>query len=81
MKTCLVQLCIGDKVIYEPNGRNIEMIIKDYQLVPNGINDPKIVCLLTAERVDGFQVQAASDKFIILANEEYKSVYIQYNTK
>lgn len=75
MKTCLIQLKVGDPIIYEPNHRNMELTIKDYKLVPNGMNDPKLVCLITAERTDGFSVEATSDKFIIKDSEEYTSVY------
>ena len=75
MKTCLIQLKIGDPVIYEHKDRNIRMNIMDYKLVPNGMDKPEIVCLIKAESKDGFIAEATSDNFIIIDDEEYKTVY------
>ena len=81
MKTCLVQLRIGDMVIYEPENRAIEVKIKDYQLTPNGMNDPKLVCVITAVRNDGFEATATSDKFSIKETEDYIDKYQKFETK
>lgn len=75
MKTSLIQLRIGDPIIYEPNERNIQMIVEDIKLTPNGINDSKLVALIIAKRNDGFMVEATSDKFILTEWYEYSSVY------
>jgi len=81
MKSSLVQLRVNDKVIYEPNGRHIEMKIIDYQLAPNGINDPKLICLITAQNEEGFQVIATSDKFIVIDELVYITVYEKFRDK
>ena len=81
MKRSLIQLRVNDKVIYEPEGRRLEMKIEDYQLVPNGINNPSLVCLISAVREDGFRVTATSDKFIIKDGEAYITVYENFKNK
>lgn len=75
MKTSLVQLRIGDSVIYEPDNRKIPLIIDEIKLVPNGINDPKLVAVITAKHSNGFRVEATSDKFIVDDQYEYNSIY------
>ena len=81
MKTSLIQLRIGNPIIYEPNGRNYELTIVNYKLTPNGINDPKLVCLITASGLNGFTVEATSDKFIVKDSEEYETVYKPFDSK
>lgn len=81
MQTCLIQLKIGDKIIYEPKSRNMLLTIVNYKLSPNGINDPKLICLIKASRTDGFIVEATSDKFQIVDDEKYMSVYNDSLTK
>ena len=80
MKTSLVQLRIGDSVIYEPNGRHLGLIVIDYKLTPNGINSPELVCLITAE-AEGRTIEATSDKFILKPEGNYTTIYQTFNTK
>lgn len=77
----LIQIRKGDTVIYEPKNRAMEMKVIDYQLTPNGMNDPKLVCVVTAIREDGFEVTATSDKFIYLSSSNYIDEYQKFNTK
>jgi hypothetical protein len=81
MGTTLIQIRKGDTVIYEPKNRAMEMKVIDYQLTPNGMNNPKLVCVITAMREDGFEVNATSDKFISLSEGNYIDKYQKFNTK
>ena len=82
MKTSLVQIRKGDSVIYEPNGRGIEVVISDYKLVPNGIGNPELVCLIVASNKEiGYTVEATSDKFAIRGEGVFNTVYEIFNTK
>jgi len=78
MITSLVQLRIGDP-IYNPD-RDCILKIIDYQLTPNGIDSPKLVCTITAEK-SGLTVAATSDKFKILDDQEYQTIYKRLETK
>ena len=78
MTTCLVQLRIGDPIYYP--SRDCILKIIDYQLTPNGINDPKLVCIITAEK-EGYTVSATSDKFKIVDDQEYQTIYKRLETK
>lgn len=81
MGTTLIQIRKGDIVIYEPENRAMEMKVVDYQLTPNGVNNPRLVCVITAIRDDGFEVTATSDKFIPLSKGNYIDKYQNFNTK
>lgn len=67
---------IGDKVSYDSvRGELIPVKILDMVLTPNGMTNPKLVCLIFAETEDGRHISATSDKFFPLDSEEYPEFY------
>jgi hypothetical protein len=76
MKSSLIRMRIGDKVSYDSAGRGfIPVKILDMVLTPNGMTNPKLVCLIFAETEDGRHISATSDKFFPLDSEEYPEFY------
>lgn len=66
-RTVCIRIRIGDKVQYD-DGRI--GILKAIELAPNGIEDNRIVALLTVKLKDS-TVNATSDKFSPVDGEEY----------
>lgn len=60
MKSCLIRL---DKVSKAKIGDNI-VTIQDFILTPNGMADPKIVCIIFAKKENGNMISATSDHSI-----------------
>lgn len=71
MKTSLIKIEKGNKALY--NGE--EVVIKDFVLSPNGVNDPKLVCIVYATKSNGNSVSATSDKFTPCENQDYEEFY------
>lgn len=71
MKSSLIKIEKGQKVLYDGN----IVIIEDFIMVPNGVNDPKLVCLIYAKRENGNIVSATSDKFFPSEDENYEEFY------
>jgi len=76
IKSSLVKLEIGDKVLYE-SGRYgiIKLTLKSIILTPNESYDPKLVAIITAYDKEGNYYQATSDKFFAAEDEDYKEFY------
>lgn len=71
MKSSLIKIEKGNKVIYDGE----KVVIKDFVLTPNGMNDPKLVCIVYATKSNGNTVSATSDKFIPCESEVYEEFY------
>lgn len=71
MKSTLIKIEKGNKVLY--NGE--EVVIKDFVLTPNGMYDPKLVCIVYAIKSNGNTVSATSDKFIPCESQKYEEFY------
>jgi hypothetical protein len=72
MKSSLIQLNIGDPVLYEDGEI---LTIRHIRLVPNGKNDPELVTLVFAERKNGNLVSATSNRFKPAPDHEYPEFY------
>jgi len=72
MKSCLVRLNKGNKALYDGIRGESVVTIMDFVLVPNGRDNPKLVCVIYAKREDGGIVSATSDKFTALDDETYE---------
>ena len=68
----LFEIKIGDKVLYDCNRRGT---IRDIRVVPNGINDPKLVAILVIDLDGGGKVEATSDNFVPIVGEKYEELY------
>ena len=76
MKTCMIRINIGDRVLYNQNRAEwIPVTILDMVLVPNGINNPELVCAIYAQKDEGGMVNATSDKFKPIDEIEYEEFY------
>jgi hypothetical protein len=76
MDSCLIRINLRNKAEYL-NIKNewIPVTILDMVLVPNGMDDPKLVCAIYAQKEDGGMVNATSDKFRPLEGEKYEEFY------
>jgi hypothetical protein len=75
MKSCLVRLNKESKALYDGIKGESIVTIKDFVLVPNGRDNPVLVCVIYAQREDGGIVSATSDKFKALDEEQYEEFY------
>lgn len=75
MKSCLVKLDKESKVLYDGITCKEVVTIKDFVLVPNGMDNPKLVCVIYAQKENGNIVSATSDKFKALDDENYEEFY------
>ena len=75
MKTSLIKIAIGNPVKFE-DGRI--GILKDIQLVPNGMSNSELVTILFVE-IDGFRgrgiMSATSNRFTPINDFEYEEFY------
>jgi len=71
MKNSLIKIEKGNKVLY--NGE--EVVIQDFVMTPNGVEDQKLVCIVYAVRPNGNTVSATSDKFLPYEYQDYKEFY------
>lgn len=67
----LIRLNIGEPVLFE--GQRV--VIKDFVLTPNGVEDTKLVCLVYAQRENGNILEATSDRFKPLEDFKYQEFY------
>jgi hypothetical protein len=91
IKSCFVQIRIGDIVKYRRNEFEIiDVKIDNYALKPNGINNPELVCIITATSIndvfvhDTYQkitVKATSDNFFPLEDSDYTDIHEKILTK
>jgi hypothetical protein len=72
MKSSLIQLNIGDPVLYEDGDI---LTIKHIRLVPNGSSNPELVTLVFAERKNGNLVSATSNRFKPVPDHDYPEFY------
>jgi hypothetical protein len=75
MKSSLIRVKIGDFVMYT-DGR--QGILKDIQLVPNGISDTSLIAILYVEMNESRgkgTMSATSDKFKVIEEFEYDEFY------
>lgn len=71
MKSCLIQIKVGDTVSYDGH----QVIVKDVVLTPNGVNDPKLVALVYTQKENGNMVSATADKFEPSLDFDYDEFY------
>jgi hypothetical protein len=76
MKTSLIKLNPGDKLIYRDwNTEKEEVTFLDAVLAPNGINDPQLVVLIYAKRKNGNTIESTSNHFEFLEDADYEEFY------
>lgn len=71
--TCLVHIQRGNRVLDTLNGDTVTVL--DYYLVPNGIDDPTLVCIVVVQCANGGKVSATADYFARLPSEPYEVRY------
>jgi len=67
----LIRINIGDIVSYD--GDLVKVL--DVVITPNGVDDPKLVALVYAQKPNGNTVSATADKFYPVATEEYEGFW------
>jgi len=73
-QTCLIEVRRGDRVVEKSGSQRTGKVV-DFRLVPNGIDDPKLVCLVVVE-LDGFgRVISTSDKWEPISDDFYMECY------
>lgn len=80
MKTCLIYIKVGDPVIHEDvNGYGKTSYEKctllKMELVPNGMDDRSLVCVLTVKTPRNTSVSATSDRFLPDPEFEYELIH------
>jgi len=76
MKSSLVRIKKGDKIQYNSHIDAWEDVtFLESMLVPNGVNDPRLVSLIFAKRKNGNFICATSDKFKAHDNVNYDEFY------
>jgi hypothetical protein len=73
-QTCLLEIVKGDRVV-ESSGRRRRGRVVDFRLTPNGINDPKLVCLLVVDIEGGGRVVSTADKWLPVEDDYYIECY------
>jgi hypothetical protein len=73
-QTCLIEIRRGDRVIEKDHEKRTGKVI-DFRLVPNGINDPKLVCLIVVELDSGNRVVSSSDNWTPIEDDFYLECY------
>lgn len=73
---CLVKINLNNRISYESaNGEWVPVTFLDAVITPNGADDPKLVCLIYAQKDNGNMVCATSDKFKALEDQEYSEFF------
>ena len=76
MKSCMIRINIGNRVLYNRNRFEwIPVTILDAVLVPNGVDNPEIVCAIYAQKDDGGMVSATSEHFKPMDETDYEEFY------
>jgi hypothetical protein len=76
LKSSLVKIEVGNRVNYKRSDNvMINVTIRTITLVPNGINSPELVALISSSDENGNNYQATSDKFFASENENYTEFY------
>ncbi len=80
MKTSLIKIEKGAKVAHYNRFSSVgelpeTVVVEDFILVPNGINDSTLVCLIYARRENGNLIEATSEKFYALDEVAYETFY------
>ena len=73
VQTCLIELKRGDRIVEKDSTRRGRIV--DFRLVPNGINDLKLVCLIVVDLDNGNRVVSTSDNWLPIKDEFYLECY------
>lgn len=73
VQTCLLEIRRGDRIIEKGSTRRGKVV--DFRLVPNGINDLKLVCVVIVELDNGNRVVSTSDNWLPINDEFYLECY------
>jgi hypothetical protein len=73
-QSCLIEVRRGE-MVEELRARKRIGIVRDLRLVPNGVNDPKLICLLTIEFPGGGKTVSASSHWKPVSDEYYLECY------
>jgi hypothetical protein len=71
-QSSLIRINLNDVVLY--NNKD-EVIVKDFVVTPNGMNDPKLICIIYAQKENGNMISASSNHFCPLDEKEYDEFY------
>lgn len=69
----LVHIRVGDSILDIECGEPVT--VRDFYVVPNGMIDPRLVCVIIARRANGNVFSATSDHFAALTDEVYETRY------
>ncbi len=69
--TALVHVRRGDAILDIERGEPVTVL--DFYVVPNGITDPRLVCVIVARRANGDKVSSISTRFAALPDESYET--------
>lgn len=73
LDTSCVHIRRGDIVLDIERGEPVTVL--DFYPSPNSISDPRLVCLVVAQRNDGSKVSQTANRFAALPDEPYEPRY------